>query len=278
MKVKNILIVVLLISCIYISCDNKNNSDSLNIDNEGLKTEFLNTGKSDCILIMMDDKNILIDTADADDYENIDKELVNNGVKSIDYLILTHYDKDHIGSASKIISNYKIRTVIRPDYEETSDLYDKMISTLNRLTDTSDITLKEEYIINTKNGKIVINPPKDSEYKDDNNYSLITSLQYGDRRILFTGDALKKRMEEYLSNDISHYDLIKMPHHGEWYKALDELVNMSAPDYEVLTVDNKDRVQQDLIDKAEGSGIEVYYTCNGIITVTSNGTDLNISQ
>ena len=62
--------------------------------------EILDTGKSDCIIVCMDGVTVVNDAADEDDFDSICAALERRGVQRIDYLILSHYDKDHIGSAS----------------------------------------------------------------------------------------------------------------------------------------------------------------------------------
>ena len=82
--------------------------------------EFLNTGKSDSILIRMDDQVILVDTGDDDDYNAIKAKLDGYGINTIDYLIITHYDNDHIGAADDVLKNYTVKMVYAPDYVRNS--------------------------------------------------------------------------------------------------------------------------------------------------------------
>lgn len=62
--------------------------------------DILDTGKSDCIIVCMDGVTVVNDAADEDDFDSICAALERRGVQRIDYLILSHYDKDHIGSAA----------------------------------------------------------------------------------------------------------------------------------------------------------------------------------
>ncbi len=69
-----------------------------------LRVTFLDTGKSDCIVMEAGDHVVVNDAADADDAGLIDAFLEKRQVETIDYLILSHFDKDHIGSAAARVS------------------------------------------------------------------------------------------------------------------------------------------------------------------------------
>ena len=105
-----LLLAALLLTAAFSGCgaENKETYPPFTVD-------FLSTGKSDCALIRMDELVILSDTADADDYETIARCLKSYGIKKIDYMILSHYDKDHIGAAAPLIRYYEVEKVICPD-------------------------------------------------------------------------------------------------------------------------------------------------------------------
>ena len=112
-----------------------------------MHTEFLQTGESDSILIRMDSTVILVDTADSDEYAVLKAKLAEHEITTIDYLIITHFDNDHIGSAAGIIKDFAVKNVYAPDYVRDSGLYRSMmaaiesrsgITTLHRVTGCGD--------------------------------------------------------------------------------------------------------------------------------------------
>ena len=82
--------------------------------------DILDTGKSDCIIVCMDGVTVVNDAADEDDFDSICAALERRGVERIDYLVLSHYDKDHIGSAAALVRAYPVGQILGPDYEENS--------------------------------------------------------------------------------------------------------------------------------------------------------------
>ena len=127
------LIKILIIMCVLLQmfgCKARTEKSS------GLYIEFLSTGKSDCAIIQADELNIICDTAYEWNYSQIEERLKVLGIVSIDVMILTHFDKDHIGSAGHIINEIDVETVYMPDYEEESEEYETIAGWL---MDTVDV-------------------------------------------------------------------------------------------------------------------------------------------
>ena len=73
---------------------------STGIAEETMRIDFLNVGKADAIIIAKDPYTIVIDTGTNAQGKVLVRELQNRGCKSVDLLIITHYDKDHVGGAA----------------------------------------------------------------------------------------------------------------------------------------------------------------------------------
>ena len=82
---------------------------------------FFNAGKADAILINNNNRYIMIDTAEDKFSDNILKYFKDNNIDTIDYLIITHFDKDHVGGASKIIDNINVKNVFQSNYPKDSE-------------------------------------------------------------------------------------------------------------------------------------------------------------
>ncbi len=96
----------------------------LNFFNPNLKIDVINVGQGDTILISLpyNKGNILIDCANVISYNgNNDYDLCEsiiipylkaNGIKKLDYVILTHGDYDHMGGMTTLIQKFKVEIVL----------------------------------------------------------------------------------------------------------------------------------------------------------------------
>lgn len=245
-----------------------------------LTMSFLDTGKSDCIIIEAGESMVVNDAADADDTETICAFLDERGKTQIAYLILSHFDKDHIGSAAALVSRYEVGCVLMPDYKEESEPYLALMRALEA-TGTESRRLRESFTFSLEGTDFSVDAPRERVYDNDNNYSLITCVMRGDTRFLLMGDAKKQRTGEFLETKAAkeRYDLIKMPHHGNYTKNLETLFETAKPRYAVLTADpERLRVEEETVALLDDYGCEVYYTDEGTVTVVSDGENLRIEQ
>ena len=209
---------------------------------EGYVTiHVIDIGQGDAILIQLPDtKNILIDTGDLDLDNN--KKLVdyinNLEITTIDYLLATHADADHIGGMEEVFLNFNVKKVFRPyvqysgtkfnfesnynegatKYKQSSNAYGKFLDFINKeeflLDEKLSVCEWEYFDLNSDfGGKIIYN---DSEieytfdflspvteysqvnYEDANDYSPIIKFSYGDFDFLLTGDAEAEAEEDFV--------------------------------------------------------------------------------
>jgi beta-lactamase superfamily II metal-dependent hydrolase len=226
----------------------------LNIHIHKFNITFLNVGKADCSYITYEDKVILIDTGEEKDYELISRSLTQG---HIDYLIITHFDKDHVGSASKIIDNYDIGTVYQTNLPKDNDEYNNYIESLNKKGITP-VTVENDLELNIDKLNIIINGPnKVYEEESYNNSSLIVSVKYKNKSYLIMGDAMNERMEDYMLDHAGTYNIIKLPHHGDYLKQDEKLIEKYHAKGVVVSSDDMDKKLKKLI---EDKHLDLYFT------------------
>lgn len=265
-----------------------------------MRAEFLDTGKSDCLLLRLDDTVILVDAADSDDYARISQKLTSYGISTIDYFIITHYDNDHIGSAAQVLQNFTVKTVYMPDYVRDSRLYRTLADRLSLMSDRVSVhRLTEDVTVELPFGSLWINPTRlyengltlgsdeDNLTAEENNFSLITSVYFGNVSLLLLGDAERERMEEFYglfadgTRGEFDYNLVKTPHHGESDKGL--LAALSAltaakPRYCVVCVDDPSFVSSELVTKMRSIPAGAYYTSGGDVMFVTDGSGMVVTQ
>ena len=257
---------------------------SSGIKNEKLKVTVLKTGKSDAIVLESDGKAMMIDTAEVDDAEKIVDFLKAEGITSLDAILITHFDRDHVGSAGLIVEKFNVDRVLIPDYEGTRQEYFDFMNAMKaalivpqRVSESIELTFGETTVL--------IEPPVDydvnliSDVVDDydNTLSLMTTVTCGEKRFLFTGDADRRRIKEWLSNTtVQHCDFLKVPHHGLFNAALDQLLEAVTPEYAAITCSKKNPADDSTLELLQKFGVDVFQTRDGQITVTTDGSKINV--
>ena len=244
--------------------------------------ELLSTGKSDCALLRMDGLTILSDAADRDDLPAILSLLKERGVEKLYYLVISHFDKDHIGAAAGVLDNVAVGEIVSPDYKENSEEY----FALTRAAAEHGVTwtrLREERLIQTENGSLLLDPP-DLDYGEDNDNSLILVLTFMEQRLVFLGDAEKQRMKEFraYAEKTGLYDLpwvfVKLPHHGDSCKALLQVLRSARPAWAAETVSVFESVEEPLLAALSEIGTELFLTREGGVRLRWDGENITAAQ
>lgn len=70
---------------------------------DAIKILIPKIGKADCIIIYKNNDCVMIDTGESEDNAEIVSVMQENNINRIDTLIITHFDKDHVGGAAYLI-------------------------------------------------------------------------------------------------------------------------------------------------------------------------------
>lgn len=95
-----------------------------------MNVTVLDTGKSDCILVEADGRTMMIDAGYEENGERIVDFLEERGIVRLDYLLITHFDKDHIGGADQVLRAVEVGEVIQPNGDKDSKQYRQYTSAL----------------------------------------------------------------------------------------------------------------------------------------------------
>ena len=265
-----IILIVLIITFLFFVYANKKTSNDYDF-----KIYFFNAGKADAILLSKNNKYIMIDTGEESLRDDILTYFKSNNITRLEYLIITHFDKDHIGSASSIIDNIEIGEILQSNSPKDSIFYTNYLNSLSNKSITP-ITVSGNYGLSLDDIEIIVNGPE-TKY-ETNNSSLIVSMTYKDNKFLFMGDAENARIKDYLNNNTESYDFIKIPYHGNYLKKLDDLLDIVKPSYGVITCSTTEGCEDKTLEVLYNHNIKYYMTKNGSLSVLSNGKNIIIKQ
>ena len=251
-----------------------------NIEADQLSIKFFNAGKADAILLYTDESAVLIDTG-LDGFAPYILHTLNElDIQTLDTLILTHFDKDHIGSADEILESVEVGRVLVSDWPKDSDEYADLMAALETAGIESEVVFGDDQVSFMLDGaEYTVDGPDASDYdKDDsNNSSLIVTVQYGQTSFLLMGDAQNERIKEFLSQDSSEYDVLKVPYHGNYQKQLKNLIPSADPEYAVITCSASEGGEAKTLDLLEEYDIEVFLTSEGNVSIVSDGKNITAS-
>ena len=197
------------------------------------RVTVLDVGQGQCILLQSRGKTYVVDCGGDDDEtaaETAIKALRSQGIYSIDGLILTHFDRDHVGGVSHFLTQMQPQKIYAPECDlleqeaEWSIIQTEIYQTVHQMTQ-----------IRFQDAVITLVPMKTS--LSVNADSLCVLFQTENCDILITGD-----------QDISgEYDLMKMiplpelevlvvGHHGSRYSTSDMLLRQTKPEQAIISV------------------------------------------
>lgn len=239
----------------------------------GLVITAFAVGKADALLIQEQDTAIVVDTGEKEDGPFLVQELKNRGISRIDLLVVTHFDKDHVGGAAFLTENLEVASVLMPDYDGNRPEYGEFMDSLaghpdvHRLGEISQLAFE--------NLQMTIYPAQDPEEileqdgEYDNDMSLVISMAFEERRFLLTGDIEKIRIVQMLASDTNwKHDWIKMPHHGRYQKILREFIEKVQPSSAVICCSEQEPAEEKTRKLLEEHRVQVWDTSVGTVTVT----------
>ncbi len=253
-----------------------------------LAVHFLDVGQADAILVVDGDKTLMIDTGDwpnGEDKEYMLSYIEKLGIETIDYLVLTHPDADHIGGAPEVIRTFDVKNCIMPDETKDSAVFERTLDALEEKEVNVILPVAgDDYTL--KNAVFRILAPIKTDYSDTNDHSVVLRLQYGTRSILFTGDAEKHSeadmVARYGGTDSLKADVLKVGHHGSKTSSSEAFLSLVDPDYAVIScgVGNKyEHPHSEALENLSKRGVSLYRTdLDGTVVLLTDGESLSFTK
>ena len=257
-------------------------SGCTNLSHTEMQCDVMKIGKADCIVLAEESYTVLIDCGESDDGTEIIKHLQEMGTDEIDCLIITHFDRDHIGGAADVIDAFRVKRLLEPDYEPESPDSEEYLAYRDALSrnQIQAEALNDDLQLNIGGMRMQIYTANAVYDKNiDNNNSLVVDLTHEGNRFLFTGDIEKQRIKDMLEQrQINSCDFLKVPHHGRYNSALNDLFEAASPTYAAITCSVKNPPEQETLDALEEVGCIVYSTKDSEVHVRSTKNGVHVDQ
>ncbi|MBQ3023406.1 MAG: MBL fold metallo-hydrolase [Clostridia bacterium] len=231
------IIIVLIVALLFSSCSLYFNQEASLNNSSPVSGEavfhFIDVGQGDCVFIQAENKCILIDAGTEQSGSTVYKYLKSLDVNYIDYFIGTHPHEDHMGGASAVLSSIDVGTIFINGEASSSYFYEKFIDTLIK----KDITPKipdMDCIYEIGQFRLKFLSPK-KDFGNENDNSLVFSVQFGEVKALFMGDAERSVEAELLGNKKElDSDILKVGHHASRYASSSAFLNAVSPSVSVI--------------------------------------------
>ena len=271
-------IMIAAVTAFLSGCAGKTKKTDISEVGNGLTVYCFKAGKADAQLIYGDDWAVLIECGEKGFGKEIVAYMDENGIGKLDYLIITHFDKDHVGGAAKVLKECEVGAVLQSNCPKDSDEYDNYLDALKDTGITAQ-TIRERMSFTLGSAVFTIDPPDLEEYKKDpsNNSSLITEVTLGKIDMLFAGDVETDRLNEYTARNDKTFRFVKVPYHGHWQKGLKPFAEKIKADIAVMTVSDKEPEDKETVDLFEKNGAEVFVTRTAGVTVRCDGENIAAS-
>ncbi|OGG63249.1 hypothetical protein A3C21_03835 [Candidatus Kaiserbacteria bacterium RIFCSPHIGHO2_02_FULL_59_21] len=249
-----------------------------------LTVSFLNVGQGDAIFIdAPSGRQALIDGGRG---RVVLRELARASPwwdRSIDVVVATHPDLDHIGGLPDVLARYRVGLVMR------SSVLDEGSADSAAFDAAADAEAKQgAALLVAKRGQIidlgggasmeVLYPDRDVSGVETNAGSIVARLVYGETAFMLTGDA-PQAIEEYLAlldGKELHSNVLKAGHHGSKTSSSELFIGFVSPEYAVFSrgCDNSyGHPHAEVVALFKRFEIPALDTCkDGAITFVSDGT------
>lgn len=253
-------------------------------ERDALTLAFLDVGQGDAIFIEAPNGNqVLIDGGANKSVLRQLSKVMPFYDRSIDVVIATHPDKDHIGGLPDVLQKYQVGFLLDSGNASDNATYKEML----RLTEANGIkqveakrgmaiVLDKDVFLN------ILFPDRDVSGVESNTASVVARLVYGDTEFMLTGDS-PKMIEEYLvmlDGENLKSDVLKVGHHGSKTSSSASFIGYVAPKYSVISAGRNNKYghpHTDVVNILKQFGSAILSTQDrGTIVFESDGENVAI--
>lgn len=291
-KYKQIILICMVISSIVINIY-KNTPKDFYIN-------FIDVGQGDSTLITTQyNKKILIDGGGSEFGSTFDvgektllPYLLKKRIYKLDYVIISHFDSDHVGGILTILEELNVKNIIIGKQFEKSENYEEFIKVIqNKKIKIYNVEAGQRINIDKDTYIDILWPDSTNVITDNilNNNSLVCKIKYKGITILFTGDieeiAENAIIDKYENNlQILKADIIKVAHHGSKTSSKKELLKCIKPKIALIGVGENNKFGHpsiNTLNNLEQIGCKIFRTDDSgeiCITINQRGKIVKIKE
>lgn len=247
---------------------------------DDMKVHFIDVDQGDSTFIELPNgEAMLIDAGEIDQADKVVTYIYTQGYDTIDYVVATHAHSDHIGGLPVVLDSFNIGNFYMTSAVATTSIYEDMLNAVDESGAAVHDVMAGDVIYNEANLLIEVVAPKEIDYDEQNNNSVVIKLTYGDDKFLFTGDAEKPEEDGIWTN--IKCDVLKVGHHGSDSSSSSNFLKKVEPSYAVISCglhNSYGHPTDDVLKRLDDRNIDVYRTdLQGTIVFTSDGSNISVN-
>lgn len=278
-----VLILILVAAALFFAPDSpvdiaETETNSFQTADGVLEVHYIDVGQGDSTFIQLPNgESVLIDAGEEAFGEAVCQYIRAQGEDTIDYLIGTHPHSDHIGGLDDVIEEFSVGTLYLPDKSHTTKAFSNMIRAAKEKSIQTLQAKAGVVMLEAENLELTFLSPVSKSYEELNDYSTVVSLVYNENSFLFMGDATYT-VEKQLYDTISHYDVLKVGHHGSNTSSTANFLEKVTPDYAIISCGRDNdygHPHKQVVNRLERFGSLMYRTdLQGHIVATADGAQI----
>lgn len=258
------------------------NAVTAKADGQGdMAVHFIDVGQGLAILVQSGGENLLYDGGNRSHADEVVQYLKNQQVETINYMISSHYDEDHLGGLVKCLDTFEVEHVLGSDYVHTSDLFNTFMNTATAHAIIVEYpSVGDTYEFGT--GSFTVMAP-DGISQNSNDNSVVIRLVNGNNSFMFMGDAEETSEQDMISTGMNlDCDVLSLGHHGSASSTSWDLLEATSPSWAVISCglnNTYGHPAAETMGKLSDMDIPVFRTDDqGTVIALSDGNTINWNQ
>lgn len=215
----------------------------------------------------------------------IEPFLKSQGIKTLDYVFISHGDADHMNGIEELLGNQqlgiRINSLILPPEEVQDDTLKALAATALE-NHTRVAVMKEGDTITEGDFRILCKAPT-SRYTGEpgNAASMVLEVSFKEFGMLFTGDVEEEGEKELEENGaLKEYDVLKVAHHGSKNSSSEEFLKQTKPEIAWISSGIHNRYghpHPETVERLGQIGTRIYGTQeSGAVTLVTDGEKIQM--
>ena len=250
-------------------------------DSQGeLSVTYLDVGQGNAVVIRQGNQTMLIDGGPRESSSFVVSYLKQQGIQKLDYVLISHFDEDHLAGAIGALYNFPVGTLITAYYETDSSIYDSYKEAVEEKGyEPVHPSLGDTFSLGDGSFRII--SPVSYGHEDENQDSVGIILEMGSDRFFIGGDIGLEGEKEILEAGVDiQADVMLMNHHGSHVSR--EFFQAVNPSWAVISCgegNSYGHPRQDTVELIQESQVPLFRTDRqGTITAVSQGQGITFDQ